>query len=133
MAIVPGPVNGATVTYRKNRGAIYWSWSADDNIAVAYKLFRAESGESTEEQIASGTRPAAVHVDFGTNGLDGDRLRWKFLCKPLSTGTFPVYVQFFQGTEAAGYSPVSDVYQYDVKVGPGAKIVEDFIVLREAP
>lgn len=120
----PGPVNGAKV--KLESGDVYWSFAVDDNLDPAFKLMHQEEGSNDKILIAKGTKPSAVRVDFGVNGLEGDKLHWRILCLPFNAGTFPVYVQLFQGSDG-NYDPISDVIQYDVTVGPGGKIVTDFI------
>jgi hypothetical protein len=118
MATVKGPVNGLKIALKQAGGDVYWSWAIDDNIDPAFKLFHREAGSADEVEIASGVKPCAVHVDFGVDGLQGDALLWRILCLTLNAGTWPLYVQLFQGSPGA-YTPISDVIQYDVTVGDG--------------
>ena len=125
---IKGPVNGATIAIDPDAGNVYWTWSADDNLDVAFKLFHHDAASTGKTTVAQGVKPSAVHVDFGLNGVAGDKLSWRILCMPLNAGTWPVYVQLFQGTEESGYRPISEVIQYDVVVGPpGAVTVSDII------
>ena len=118
-----GPFNGATIQIDPAKGDVFFTWAADDNLQVAFKLIHVDGG--TETLIASGTKPCAVHVDFGLNGVAGDHLKWRILCLPLNAGTWPVYVQFFQGTQEAGYNPITDTAEYNVTVGPGNFTIKD--------
>lgn len=122
-----GPVNGISVPISVGGGEVYWTWTADSNLRVAFSLKHTDSITGFVTIIQQGQSPSAVHVDFGVNDLRGDTLAWDFLCKPLNAGTWPVYVQFFQGTQATGYQPISAVIQYDVKVPPAVAISDSIV------
>ena len=110
-----GPVDGAAVAYAHGGGDVYWTCSADPRLEIVFKLFH--TGEGQAAQIASGTRPSAIQVNFGGDGIDGHLLWWEFECRAADmAGTWPVLVQFFQGTLEQGYQPVSRVIRYDVTV-----------------
>lgn len=132
--VIKGPVNGATIKVKKDGGEVYWTWSADDNMKVAFRLYHTEPNEEEGKPIATGTKPSAQRIDFGLNGLDADTLAWEFKCSRLNEGTFPLWVQFWQGTQASGYKPISKVIEYDIDLTSKVSIiVEDFIVFEEKP
>ncbi len=129
MATIPGPVNGAKITVVPNGGDVYWTYAVDDHIDPAFNLRHTESATGQITTIAQGTKPGAIQIDFGVNGLTGDKLRWKILCLPLGTGRWPIYVQFFQGTQATEYLPISGVIEYTVDLSTApSETVNDFII-----
>ena len=114
-----GPVDGAAVAYAQGGGDVFWTCSADPRLDISFKVFH--TGDGKAAQIAYGTRPSAVQVDFRVAEIDGHLLWWEFQCRAAgrSAGTWPVFVQFFQGTMEKGYQAISRVIRYDVTVSPG--------------
>ena len=113
-----GPVAGAAVAYTHGGGDVFWTCSADPRLDISFKVFH--TGDGKAAQIAYGTRPSAVQVDFGHDSIDGHLLWWEFTCRAAGghAGSWPVFVQFFQGTREKGYEAVSRVIRYDVSVAP---------------
>ena len=63
---VPNPAgaNGETVRYSATGGDVWWSSGADNHLSIAFDL------ELEGTEIASGKKPAAVHVSHGDHELD---------------------------------------------------------------
>lgn len=126
--MVQGPLNGAVINLDPNGGDVYWTFAVDSQIDPAFRLRHVDSISGATTSIAQGVKPGAVQVDFGVQDLVGDRLRWRILCLPFAQGVWSVYVQFFQGTQANGYQPISEVIQYavDLTTAP-SDTINDFI------
>jgi hypothetical protein len=109
-----GTLSGTVITLNPNGGDVYWTYAVDSHIDPAFRVKHTDSISGDTTPIAQGTKPGAVHVDFGVADLVGDTLAWRIFCLPFAKGKWPVYVQFFQGTQATGYNPISDVIEYEV-------------------
>jgi hypothetical protein len=121
MAAVPqtnaGAFAGAQIALVSN-DPLWFVLKVDSNLFAEFTLYHQDAGSNRWNDIAWGRGSMSVRVDQAVQSLRLDALGWIILCSPLNAGTFPVYVQLFQGTEATGFVPVSRIAQYDVTVGP---------------
>jgi hypothetical protein len=113
---VSGKFGGATVALVSN-DPVWFVVKVDSNLASEFRLFHRDAGSQQWHVIASGKSSMSIRVDQAVADLRLDTLGWIILCSPLNAGTFPVFVQLFQGNQGTGFTPITRVAQYDVTVG----------------
>lgn len=125
MSAVPqassGPFNGAQVPLISD-DPLWFVVKVDSNLFAEFTLYHRDAGANQWNNIAWGRGSMSVRVDQAIQSLRLDSLGWIILCSPLNAGTFPVFVQLFQGTEATGFMPVTRIAQYDVTVGASSAL-----------
>lgn len=120
MAAVPpqvgGKFGGATAALVSG-DPVWFVVKVDSNLAVEFRLFHRDVSSQQWNVIATGRSSMSIRVDQAVADLRLDTLGWIILCSPLNAGTFPVFVQLFQGNQGTGFTPITRVAQYNVTVG----------------
>jgi hypothetical protein len=81
--------------------------------------------------LAQGIGSMAVHIDHAVESLHGDSIGWIIQCESNSAVNLPVFVQLFQGTDAAGFRPITRVVRYDVGLTAGeSRMINDAVQIQ---
>ena len=118
---VGGPFNGEPVPLVA-QDSLWFVIRVNSNLRAQYILFHRDANSPEWKEIASGKGSGSQRVDQAIGNLRLDSLGWIVVCAPLNSGTFPVHVQLFQGSETTGFMPISRIAQYDVTQGAGSAL-----------
>lgn len=115
----------------KSQSQVWVVVRLDSNIAGEFKLFHRDANAAHWNELASGRGSMSIRIDQAASTLRFDSLRWLILCAPLKSGTFPVFVQLFQGSQLDGFTELTRIARYDVTVGAGheLELVNDFLTI----
>lgn len=111
---------------------VWFVVKVDSNLYAEFRLYHKDAGRQHWQGIASGKGSMSVRIDQAVADLHLDTLGWIILCSPLNEGTWPVYVQLFQGTDATGFKPITRIAQYNASVGASNALhpIDDTISIR---